>query len=250
MSELKSNSEWRQWGKEDPLWGVASWADKQKDGASPWTEAEFYSLGESDWSDFEHHWNHYGVNRSSCLEIGCGAGRLTRQLSKYFDRLIAVDVSPDMIACARKAIASDTVDFLVIDGMNIPYPSASVDAVFSAHVLQHLDSEEIGHAYFREFFRLLKANGTLMVHLPLYQFPNEKGSLGLLMRSQHVVFRSLSNTKASVHRILGAKLMRGTQYSVNSLNVFLTDVGFRNVEFRIFPVRSNADLHPFVLATK
>src|SRR5258708_2555315 len=103
MTELKSNTEWKQWGKDDPLWGVASWDGKQKGGASPWTDEEFYALGESDWQDFLRHWRQYGIDTRSCLEIGCGAGRITRQLAKSFDRVYGVDVSEDMIRRAASA---------------------------------------------------------------------------------------------------------------------------------------------------
>jgi len=34
------------------------------------------------------------------------------------------------------------------------------------------------------------------------------------------------------------------------LYAFLAGLGFGRIEFRIFPVSSNGDLHPFVLATK
>ena len=39
----------------------------------------------------------YGLNDRSCLEIGCGAGRLTRQLSGAFREILAIDVSSDMM---------------------------------------------------------------------------------------------------------------------------------------------------------
>src|ERR1700761_8138462 len=118
-AELKSNAEWKQWGKDDPLWAVSSWANKQKQDQSPWTDEEFYALGESDFRDLFHHWQHYGVSLESCLEIGCGAGRLTRQLAKAFNQVYAVDVSEDMIAYAREAVGTN-VQFSVIDGMHLP----------------------------------------------------------------------------------------------------------------------------------
>src|SRR5437764_15041344 len=92
MAILKSNTEWKQWGREDPLWGVASWENKQKHAGSAWTDEEFYALGQSDWQDFIGQWDHYGVNRESCLEVGCGAGRITKQLVNSFATVYAVDV--------------------------------------------------------------------------------------------------------------------------------------------------------------
>jgi hypothetical protein len=94
---LKTDSEWLEWDRRDPLFGVASWSEKNVGGAAPWTDEEFYSLGASDWRDFEEHWRKYGYTAGTFLEIGCGAGRITRQLSSAFEHDHALDVSADMI---------------------------------------------------------------------------------------------------------------------------------------------------------
>ena len=249
MTELKSNAEWKQWGKDDPLWGVAKIAGKQKDGASPWTEGEFYALGESDWRDDLDQWRQYGINTLSCLEIGCGAGRLTRQIAMSFDHVYAVDVSEEMISLARKAIISANVEFSIIDGLHLPQSECSVKAIFSTHVLQHLDSVEVGFSYFREFFRVLDAGGTMMVHLPLYKFPYV-GRFRVLMLFQYAVYRALDNIKTDIRRRVGVRMMRWTPYPLESLSLFLSNLGFKRVEFRIFPMTSNGDPHTFVFATK
>jgi ubiquinone/menaquinone biosynthesis C-methylase UbiE len=249
VTQLRSNIEWKQWGKEDPLWGVASLPSKQRGGESPWTNEEFYDHGNSNWQDFFAQWQHYGVNRGSCLEVGCGAGRITLQLAGVFDRVYAVDVSEDMIDYARTKIGMKNVDFSLIDGLHLPHPDRSVKAVFSTHVLQHLDDEGIGLAYFREFYRVLEPGGTMMVHMPLYQFP-VSGAAGTMMRSIYKMYRWLGVLRADVRRRAGRKSMRRTPYQIEALGQHLTELGFTNVEFRIFPTKINWDLHPFIFATK
>jgi ubiquinone/menaquinone biosynthesis C-methylase UbiE len=250
MTELKSNTEWKHWGKHDPFWGVASWANKQKGGTSPWTEAEFYRLGESDWESILTHWRQYGLSTQSCLEIGCGAGRITRQLAKSFNHVYAVDVSEHMIGCARKAVDGTNVEYSVIDGVHLPQHACAVTAIFSTHVLQHLDSTAIGFSYFREFFRVLDMGGTIMVHLPLYEFPGDPRTSSAMMECLYAISRRLGNIRADIKRHLGVKIMRGTSYPLRSLNRLLVDLGFTNIQFRIYPLPSNGDLHPFVFATK
>ncbi len=38
---MKTNIEWRLWGKRDPLYGVATWPGREKDGKHPWIDSEF-----------------------------------------------------------------------------------------------------------------------------------------------------------------------------------------------------------------
>jgi 2-polyprenyl-3-methyl-5-hydroxy-6-metoxy-1,4-benzoquinol methylase len=111
MSGLRSNKEWKQWGEEDPLFGVLNWSGKQKGSPSAWTENEFYAIGKSDWADFLAQWEHYGVRKDNCLEIGCGTGRITKQLSLTFKHIYAVDVSEAMITYARKMVDANNIEF-------------------------------------------------------------------------------------------------------------------------------------------
>ena len=167
--ELKTNSEWVEWGRKDPLFGVASWAEKKAEGATPWTDEEFYGLGASDWRDFEDHWRRYGYTPGTFVEIGCGAGRITNQLSRVFGKGHALDVSEDMIRYASARVQNPNVQWHVTEGQTIPLADDVADAVF--HVLQHLPSPEAGYAYFREIKRALRPGGSLMIHLPVHMYP-------------------------------------------------------------------------------
>ena len=66
---MLTNVEWKAWGKKDPLWGVASWAGRERNGPNPWTDQEFYELG-ADWLDFERAWRQtVGYEPGTVLEI-------------------------------------------------------------------------------------------------------------------------------------------------------------------------------------
>lgn len=52
-------------------------------------------------------------NNFSVLDFACGTGRITRILKEYFEKVVGVDVSPDMLSQAR--IALPDVHFLNID---------------------------------------------------------------------------------------------------------------------------------------
>src|SRR5688500_10138510 len=87
-----SNIEWTAWAQEDPLYAVATCPGRNRAGGKPWSDEEFYALGKSDWEDFRGRWELYGLDRDSCVEIGCGAGRITRHMAEHFGVVHALDI--------------------------------------------------------------------------------------------------------------------------------------------------------------
>lgn len=251
MKELASNKEWKKWGEIDPLFGVASWQNKERGGSRPWTDQEFYRLGELDWEGFLRHWEMYGVDRESCLEIGCGAGRITMQLALFFNQVHAIDVSEQMIQYAKERISNGSVAFHLSNGIDIPLADQSVSSVFSTHVFQHFDSLSVADKYFAEIARTLKPDGTLMIHLPLHRWP----SSSVVLRMNYAVQRMIGDIRASGKRVLmhygmAKPIMRGLSYPIEYLFEVLPRHGFDDVECAIFGAQSNNDPHSFVFARR
>ncbi len=249
MSKPGSNIEWRKWGEVDPLFGVASWAGKERGGEDPWTDEAFFTLGRSDWQDFFDHWQRYGLDPTACLEIGCGAGRITMHLAKAFETTHAVDISPEMIAYARRHISDPTVHFYVSDGVTLPLASQSVSAVFSTHVFQHFDTLAQATNYFAEIARVLAPGGSLMIHLPIHHWPSMSSVFNILYGTR----KALGTLKARIKRQLirwglSRPMMRGLSYPRAYLFTTLPRLGFENIEIAVFAAKSNNSPHPFVLA--
>lgn len=101
------------------------------------------------------------------VEIGCGIGRMTRALAARFDRVIALDVSPEMIGRARASNPNlANVEFRVGSGMDLDgIPDRSVDVVFSWFVLQHLPRAADVLRYVAETGRVLRGGGTAFLHM-------------------------------------------------------------------------------------
>jgi SAM-dependent methyltransferase len=253
--DLKSNSEWLEWGRRDPLFGVASWANKNLEGDSPWTDAEFYAMGESDWQDFQERWRKYGYTPGTFVEIGCGAGRITNQLCKAFEYGHALDISEDMIRYASAHVRAGNLEWHTTEGLVIPLQDNTVDAAFSCHVLQHLPSAEAGYVYFREIMRTLKPGGSMMVHLPIHVFPSIT-SMKFVQLSNFLYRRLVQvlDLRSGLQRFLmrhgGTPPMLGMSYEQGALYLALVGMGFERVEFVTFPIRSNGGLNQFVMATK
>jgi len=254
--DLRTNSEWLEWGRRDPLFGVASWANKNVQGTAPWTDEEFYTVGASDWRDFEQHWRQYGYTPGTFVEIGCGAGRITNQLSRRFEKGHALDVSEGMIRYAASHVQNPNVQWHVTEGTTIPLEDNVADAAFSCHVLQHLPSPDAGYAYFREIKRSLKPGGSLMIHLPVHMYPvavSQKFSAlcdFLYRRCLRPVLAVRSEYQRFRMKRGGVPPMHSTSFEQLELHQTLIGIGLERVEFMTFPLASDGRLHTFVLATK
>ena len=95
------------------------------------------------------------------LEIGCGAGRMTRALAGVFSEVHGVDISAEMIALARRNLADlRNVHVSRNNGANLSgLASEFFDVAFSYIVFQHIPSKEIIASYIREAHRCLKPGG-------------------------------------------------------------------------------------------
>jgi SAM-dependent methyltransferase len=248
----KSNVVWKFWGRVDPLWAVAAWKGRRKDGANPWTEEEFYALGQSDWRDFLERWQRFGVAPGKVVEIGCGAGRITRPMAEYFDSVHALDVSQEMMDFASRNIDANNVRFSIVEDCRIPEPVSSVDAAFSVQVFQHLEEQRNVEDYFREIHRVLAPGGSMMIHVPIFAWPVGAGDwvkrvYGLGRRVENY---RLSKARRALEAGGSVGLMRMRAYPIRFFYDFLPKVGFEDVEIGIFATRSNGDPHPFVFARK
>ena len=227
---MKTNLEWQFWGKVDPLWGVATWKDRARSDAHPWTDEEFYVLGK-DWLQFDRLWKAMlGHNNGTLLEIGCGAGRITRYLSKDFERVIAVDVSDGMIGYAKQRVAADNITWRVTDGDCLPAEDGTVDAVFSCHVFQHFPDGAAQLRTFTEIHRVLKSSGTFLIHLPLHSFPACNRYPRILFRGTYSAFLRVSSLKAALRRLMVRWFdwgyMHGISHEIDDLLTALKKLGF------------------------
>jgi ubiquinone/menaquinone biosynthesis C-methylase UbiE len=249
---MKSNQDWIEWGKRDPLFAVSAWPGHERGGPQAWTDEGFYELGKSDWTDFIDRWLTYGVDTSSCLEIGSGAGRLTKYMARTFDHVYAVDVSAEMLDYAKRNIEAENVTFVLTNAWDLPLDAESVTAAFSAHVFQHFDSPNDGAKYFKELARILTNKGSLMIHLPLHAFPSEGTRFSSGVRLLYSLRKKAGDVRAATFRRLAKSkpFMRRLSYEMAWTSNLLRQLGFTDVEFTFFSVTSNDSLHSFVFARK
>ncbi len=101
------------------------------------------------------------------LEIGCGTGLFTEMFARSGARITAVDVSPDLLACARaRNLPPEQVEFREMRFEDWPDGDA-FDGILGSSVLHHLDIEQS----IVVMFRLLKPGGRLGFAEPNYLNP-------------------------------------------------------------------------------
>lgn len=94
------------------------------------------------------------------LDVGCGEGRLPRDLQQRGYEVIGIDSSPTLVAAARSADPSG--DYRVADGAALPFAEASFDLVTAFMSLHDMDDMD---GAVREAARVLSPAGRLCVAL-------------------------------------------------------------------------------------
>jgi SAM-dependent methyltransferase len=104
----------------------------------------------------------------TCVEVGCGPGRMTGALAERFDRVLAIDVSPAMLERARATVTAPNVEFLIVPGERLDGLNDGIADVLVCYlVLQHLPSPRVIASYVSEFARVLAPAGEAFVQVPV-----------------------------------------------------------------------------------
>jgi len=78
------------------------------------------------------------------LEIGCGTGEFSRQLSRRAGRVLAIDLAPQMIRIAReRSKHCPNIEFIAGDVMAHRLPDNRFDCIATLTTLHHLPTEII-----------------------------------------------------------------------------------------------------------
>src|SRR3989344_1316583 len=100
------------------------------------------------------------------LEIGSGVGRMTEFFARDFQAVYGIDISPTMLAIARKRLAEFNNVILTENAGNlILFEDKKFDLVFSYLVFRHFPNTTLIRNYFIEIARVLKQNGLAKIQL-------------------------------------------------------------------------------------
>jgi ubiquinone/menaquinone biosynthesis C-methylase UbiE len=102
----------------------------------------------------------YAQPNDKILDLGCGNGRLKKLFGKEIN-YYGVDFSEELIKIAKTKYPDG--EFLVVDGLNLPFPDNFFDKIFCLAVLHHIPSFDIRLKFLKEARRVLKPGGLLIL---------------------------------------------------------------------------------------
>jgi SAM-dependent methyltransferase len=164
---------WEELGRSEPHWSVLT-SDKFKASKIKETEDSFYQSGKSSLEFMTCAAARSGVDISSlktCLELGCGVGRVTVWLAQQFHSVIAVDISRPHIELAEAAArrhATPNIDFVHIDSLQAVRELPNFDCFYSVIVLQH-NPPPVIYAILDALLPKLNAGGIAYFQVPTYR---------------------------------------------------------------------------------
>jgi ubiquinone/menaquinone biosynthesis C-methylase UbiE len=106
-----------------------------------------------------------GINQmDTVVEIGCGVGRVGKQIAPLCRKWIGCDVSPHMLKLAAERLKGlGNVELHEINGFDLqPLADGSVDVVYSTVVFMHLEEWDRFN-YVSEAHRVLRPGGRIYV---------------------------------------------------------------------------------------
>jgi SAM-dependent methyltransferase len=167
------NRSWQHLGETDPYWSVLTAPEYR---GKPTAEhiARFFASGAAEVERLQKALARSGVvldGRGTCLEYGCGLGRVTRHLAPYFQRTVGVDISAAHLSLARELAESDGVrgiDWMHLDTLDSLTDLPEVDFIYSVIVLQH-NPPPVIERILSAFARILKPRGIAYFQVPTYR---------------------------------------------------------------------------------
>lgn len=111
----------------------------------------------------------------TCLEIGCGGGRILNAACKYFKKTIGIDIHDSFDALEKfMKFENNNFELYQIKNNNFPLKAHSVDFVYSFIVFQHILKIEVFKEYLSEIKRILTEDGTAVIYFGRPRFLSKK----------------------------------------------------------------------------
>lgn len=228
--------DWDERARKNAFYYIASWR-------SDWDLDSFFRSGEEDYLRLVQpilDRLNFELTGKAMVEVGCGAGRMTRSFAQRFRQVSAVDVSPEMQKQAKEYLREfPNIRWSLVDGATLGnLESASSDFVFSYLVLQHLPELGVAYCLLREILRVLRPGGVFLVQYNGAQKPsmNWRGRLvwGIVNQFWALGMKRTGRKIASLLRLdpeMVGKSWHGVALKKDTVQNFVESAGASGVQF-------------------
>ncbi len=105
------------------------------------------------------------IHEKTILDLGCGKGENLIPIAERAGHVIGIDISPELVRLAQARIQSSTVnaDVVVGSAYETGIPDATVDVIFCAALIHHLDIPRVR----TEMARILRKGGFVVLSEPI-----------------------------------------------------------------------------------
>jgi SAM-dependent methyltransferase len=250
MFATDPSKHWKRWGEVDPYFGVLTSPDFRRGKLDENARREFFASGEAcidaALTTVKSHLLP-GFAPKRCLDFGCGVGRLTIPLARRSKHVIGVDISPAMLAEARRNADAEGIGNItwIESDDGLTRVEGAFDFIYSIIVFHHI-RPVVGLKLLQRQLELLSPGGVLAAQV-LYHLGQSPAVKAARWVQAHV---PLANTlvNAAKRRPLGTPNMEANVYSFAAILEMLQDAGIRDSYLELS--RAQACSHAIVYARR
>lgn len=201
--------EWTHLGEVEPYWSTITQPQYHLDHFEE-NRQQFYDSGKYVLDIFFAALRRNNINPSSiqsCLEVGCGVGRVSSFLAQSFPKLIAVDISKPHLLIAKRQLEGQGLtnsEFIHLDDPRAMYQLPNIDSIISIITLQH-NPPPVMVWMLKNLLGILNSGGLAYIQIPTYRngylFEAERylqtaqpNTLEMHFLPQHEIFRAISES--------------------------------------------------------
>jgi 2-polyprenyl-3-methyl-5-hydroxy-6-metoxy-1,4-benzoquinol methylase len=165
--------QWEHLGGTEPYWSIVTQPQNQMAQFDRHRE-QFYASGNGACQTFLASLRRCGINPAqinTCLEVGCGVGRVTGYLAEVFSKVIATDVSKNHLDLARTHLANKGIQNVELQHWQTIGQTAELSQVHVIHsiiTLQH-NPPPVMAWMLSSLLSKLRAGGVAYVQIPTYK---------------------------------------------------------------------------------
>jgi demethylmenaquinone methyltransferase/2-methoxy-6-polyprenyl-1,4-benzoquinol methylase len=163
------------------------------------------------------------------VDVGCGSGNLIVEIAQKFKTidLIGVDISDQILELAKQRVIKyelkERIKLEIGNVESLPFPDNSIDFIISSLSLHHWTNSKVA---FKEIFRTLKRNGSLLIFD--FRRNSRKFFYGLLKFATKIV---VPKVLKEINEPLGSLQ---ASYTAEEVRELLSKINIQNVEIKPF----------------